>query len=104
MATKPKQAKEEPAEVNSIRHGDKQANIPTEELRDFVAEDEKLPKTLLTKGPKDAATRVYNLNPTVANTFLVTVKRTVVANISDITPEQLNRVADATTEMLATTR
>ncbi|PWU00708.1 MAG: hypothetical protein C5B51_24640 [Terriglobia bacterium] len=60
-----------------------------------------IPLTFLTKGPKDVAVRVYNLNPAVANTFLVTVDRTVVANISDIGPEQFQRVADATTEMLA---
>ncbi len=60
-----------------------------------------IPLTYFTKGPKDVATRVYNLNPTVANTFLVTVDRTVVANISDIAPDQFNRVADATSEMLA---
>ncbi|HKQ49693.1 MAG TPA: site-specific DNA-methyltransferase [Phycisphaerae bacterium] len=35
------------APVASIRHKDKRANIPTEELRDFVAEDEKAPKTML---------------------------------------------------------
>jgi adenine-specific DNA-methyltransferase len=33
--------------VESIRHKDKRKNIPTEELRDFVAEDEQSPKTLL---------------------------------------------------------
>src|SRR5438034_7655217 len=33
--------------VESIRHKDKRANIPTEELRDFVAEDEKAPKAML---------------------------------------------------------
>ncbi|MBU2578343.1 site-specific DNA-methyltransferase [Patescibacteria group bacterium] len=33
--------------VESIRHKDKRKNIPTEELRDFVAEDEHAPKTLL---------------------------------------------------------
>ena len=33
--------------IQSIKHKDKRANIPTEELRDFVAEDEKTPKTLL---------------------------------------------------------
>lgn len=60
-----------------------------------------IPLTFFTKGPKDVAARVYNLNPAVANTFLVTVDRTVVANISDIGPEQFNRVADATSEMLA---
>jgi adenine-specific DNA-methyltransferase len=34
-------------QVTSIKHKEKRANIPTEELRDFVAEDEKTPKTLL---------------------------------------------------------
>src|SRR5437867_6744991 len=37
-----------PTEITSIRHKkDKRVNIPTEELRDFVAEDEKAPKTIL---------------------------------------------------------
>jgi adenine-specific DNA-methyltransferase len=35
-------------EITSIRHKkDKRVNIPTEELRDFVAEDEKAPKAML---------------------------------------------------------
>jgi hypothetical protein len=63
-----------------------------------------IPLTFFTKGPKDVATRVYNLSPAVANTFLVTVNRSVVANISDIGPEQFSRVADATSEMLAAVR
>jgi hypothetical protein len=63
-----------------------------------------IPLTYFRKGPKDAAARVYNLNPAVANTFLVTVNRSVVANISDIGPDEFKRVADATTEMLATVR
>jgi len=33
--------------VESIKHSDKRANIPTEELRDFVEDDEKKPKTML---------------------------------------------------------
>jgi adenine-specific DNA-methyltransferase len=33
--------------VESVKHKDKRANIPTEELRDFVAEDEKHPKVML---------------------------------------------------------
>ena len=33
--------------VKSIRHKDKRANIPTEELRDFVADEELAPKTML---------------------------------------------------------
>ncbi len=36
-----------PKKVESIRHKDKRKNIPTEELRDFVAEDEHAPKTML---------------------------------------------------------
>jgi adenine-specific DNA-methyltransferase len=36
-----------PAKVDSIRHKDKRANIPTEELRDFVADEEHAPKTML---------------------------------------------------------
>ena len=32
--------------VASIKHLDKRSNIPTEELRDFVAEDEKNPQVL----------------------------------------------------------
>ncbi|MBI5826688.1 MAG: site-specific DNA-methyltransferase [Deltaproteobacteria bacterium] len=33
--------------VDSVKHKDKRTNIPTNELRDFVAEDEKSPKTML---------------------------------------------------------
>jgi adenine-specific DNA-methyltransferase len=36
-----------PTPVESIRHKDSRINIPTEELRDFVAEDEKAPKKML---------------------------------------------------------
>ena len=40
-----------PTKVESIRHKDKRANIPTEELRDFVADDELAPKTM--RYPRD---------------------------------------------------
>ena len=42
-------AKKKPAatKVDSIRHKDKRKNIPTEELRDFVADDEHAPQTML---------------------------------------------------------
>lgn len=63
-----------------------------------------IPLTYFRKGPKDAAVRVYNLNPAVANTFLVSVNRSVVANISDIGPDQFSRVVVATSEMLAAVR
>ncbi len=33
--------------VESLKHKDKRTNIPTEELRDFVADEEKTPKTML---------------------------------------------------------
>lgn len=33
--------------IDSIKHKDKRANIPTEELRDFVADDERAPDTRL---------------------------------------------------------
>jgi adenine-specific DNA-methyltransferase len=39
--------------VESIRHKDKRKNIPTEELRDFVAEDENAPKKMLY--PRDSS-------------------------------------------------
>ena len=35
------------APVDSVNHKDKRANIPTEELRDFIADEEKAPKTVL---------------------------------------------------------
>ena len=34
-------------DIDALRHKDRRANIPTEELRDFVAEDEVKPKTIL---------------------------------------------------------
>lgn len=33
--------------VESVKHRDKRTNIPTTELRDFVADDEKAPRTIL---------------------------------------------------------
>jgi len=36
-----------PTKVELIRHKDKRANIPTEELRDFVADEEHAPQTML---------------------------------------------------------
>jgi adenine-specific DNA-methyltransferase len=42
-----KEKKTKRTPVESIKHRDKRANIPTEELRDFVSEDEAQPKQLL---------------------------------------------------------
>ncbi len=36
-----------PTKIDSIRHKDKRANIPTEELRDFVTDEEFTPQTML---------------------------------------------------------
>ena len=36
-----------PTPVEAVEHTDTRANIPTEELRDFVASDEKQPAKLL---------------------------------------------------------
>lgn len=35
------------APIHSVKHNDKRKNIPTEELRDFIADEEKAPKTVL---------------------------------------------------------
>ena len=47
MAKKKDARKNTRKKVESIRHKDKRANIPTEELRDFVADEELAPKTIL---------------------------------------------------------
>ena len=60
-----------------------------------------IPLTFFRKGPKDPAVRVYKLNPEVKNTFLVTVDRTVAANVSDIASGEFDQVAAATEQMLA---
>src|SRR5262245_3288630 len=40
-------ARKAQTQVVAIRHRDKRKNIPTEELRDFVADDEQAPKAQL---------------------------------------------------------
>ncbi len=42
-----KKKKKKSTSVDSLRHQDKRKNIPTEELRDFVREDEQNPETML---------------------------------------------------------
>ncbi len=60
-----------PAErkVESIRHKDKRANIPTEELRDFIADDEQAPKTMLY--PRDPSLELRGKNRGAGNLFMV---------------------------------
>src|SRR6202158_3377676 len=45
--TDKKPSAKKPIRVETVTHKDQRTNIPTEELRGFVAEDEKSPKTLL---------------------------------------------------------
>ncbi|HLG57057.1 MAG TPA: site-specific DNA-methyltransferase [Vicinamibacterales bacterium] len=52
MAKRPK-GEQGPTPVDSIKHKDKRKNIPTEELRDFVAADEAAPPRMLY--PRDAS-------------------------------------------------
>ena len=42
-----KKQSQSPTPITSHTHADKRANIPTEELRDFVADEERSPKTVL---------------------------------------------------------
>ena len=42
-----KSVSKSPAQVTATKHNDKRANIPTEELRDFVTDQEKAPKKIL---------------------------------------------------------
>ena len=60
-----------------------------------------IPLTVFRRGPRDVAARLYKLNPEVENTFLVTVNRSVAANVSGIRPGEFDRVAAETAEMLA---
>jgi len=60
-----------------------------------------IPLTVFKKGPKDLAVRLFELNPDVDNTFLVTVNRSVVTNVADISGSEFDRVSDATAQMLA---
>jgi len=65
------------------------------------AENIQIPLTYFRRGPGDVAARLYEINPEVDNTFLVTVNRFVAANVSAISPEQFGAVEAATAEMMA---
>jgi len=43
----PKKSPSSPTPITSHTHTDKRANIPTEELRDVVADEDRRPKALL---------------------------------------------------------
>ena len=60
-----------------------------------------IPLTVFNRGPRDVAARLYELNPEVPNTFLVTRNRFVVANVSGIGPDGFASVEQETRKMLA---
>lgn len=43
----PKKKSNNTTPIDTVKHKDKRVNIPTEELRDFVKDDEAKPKTIL---------------------------------------------------------
>ncbi len=43
----PKKKSNNTTPIDTVKHKDKRVNIPTEELRDFVKEDEAKPKVIL---------------------------------------------------------
>jgi rhodanese-related sulfurtransferase len=62
--------------------------------------DIKIPMVYLLHGPKDLGVRLYKINTTANNTFLVNDKRTVQSNLVNVTDNSFNDVSDATTKML----
>lgn len=68
-----------------------------------AAEGIEIPLVYFRRGPRDVAARLYELNPDVDNTFLVTVNRFVAANVAAIEPGDFSQVVEATERMLAET-
>ena len=44
--------REKAVQLDSLKHKDKRKNIPTEELRDFVKDDEQTPKSVTYPGDR----------------------------------------------------
>ena len=47
MPRKPKSSKTNSKQINSIKYPDKRTNIPTDELKDFMSDDDRQPKKIL---------------------------------------------------------
>ena len=47
MPKKSKSSKTNPKQIDSIKHKDKRTNIPTDELKDFMSDDDRQPKKIL---------------------------------------------------------
>ena len=76
------------------------------DARDWLLElnasgDIEIPLTVFNRGPRDVAARLYELNPEIDNTFLVTRNRFVVANVSGVAADGFERVVEATARMLS---
>jgi hypothetical protein len=63
-----------------------------------------IPLVVLARGPQDVGVKLYNLNPKVRNTFLITRNRTVETNVSDIRSIDFDKVKQAALSMLTKTR
>lgn len=60
----------------------------------------KIPMVYLLRGPKDLGVRLYHINTTADNTFLVNDKRTVQTNLVNVTDNNFTEVSQATNKML----
>lgn len=60
----------------------------------------KIPMVYLLHGQKDLGVRLYHINTTANDTFLINDKRTVQTNLVNVTDNSFSEVADATTKML----
>ena len=53
-------------------------------------------------GPKDVDMKVYKLNPDAKNTFIVADKRTISANLVNLSDGTFQELEDASAKMLST--
>ncbi|HKV04252.1 MAG TPA: rhodanese-like domain-containing protein [Candidatus Acidoferrales bacterium] len=63
-----------------------------------------IPLVYLQRGPQDLGVRLYRINTQADNTFLVDDNRQVVSNLVNVTDDTFQKVADASSKMLAAAR
>ena len=61
-----------------------------------------IPLVVFQNGPKDVDMKVYKLNPDAKNTFIVADKRTISANLVNLSDGTFQQLADASAKMLST--
>lgn len=59
-----------------------------------------VPLTVFRAGMPDRAMKLYKLDPDATNTILVSTKRRVTANLTDVTADQFGRIGQATVAAL----